>query len=169
MSGTDSLYERDFVAWAEQQSARLRAAAGEGWNLPIDWDSVAEEIEGLAKRDLRELRSRLQRVIEHVLKMQCSLAEHPRRGWAQTITEQRIQIEALLEQSPSLRARLHELLPKADEAAVRVVRQVLKTRLQSSRAAAAGGILDQRSGPLTLDQVLGDWFPPAADPNGGAH
>lgn len=45
---TDYLLVMDFAAWAEQQAARLPLAAGQGSNALIDWDSVAEEIEGSA-------------------------------------------------------------------------------------------------------------------------
>jgi hypothetical protein len=56
MSENADLYERDFVAWTEEQAGRIRAAAGTHSNLPIDWERVAEEIEDLGKSDARELR-----------------------------------------------------------------------------------------------------------------
>jgi uncharacterized protein DUF29 len=40
-----SLYDQDLVLWAEEQGRALRAAARAGWNAPIDWENVAEEIE----------------------------------------------------------------------------------------------------------------------------
>ena len=49
MSGSAArLYEEDFVEWAEQQSRALRDAAELSTNLPLDWENLAEEIEGLA-------------------------------------------------------------------------------------------------------------------------
>jgi Domain of unknown function DUF29 len=53
MSESADLYERDFVAWTEEQAARIRAAAGTQLNLPIDWENVAEEIESLGRSDAR--------------------------------------------------------------------------------------------------------------------
>ena len=42
MSG---LYERDALAWAEQQAALLdRMAAGERLNEAVDWPNVIEEV-----------------------------------------------------------------------------------------------------------------------------
>jgi len=159
MGNDAGLYDRDFAAWAEQQAARLRLAAGQGLNAQIDWESVAEEIEGLARRDERELRARITRIIEHVLKLQLTLAPEPSRGWVKTIVEQRIRIEALLEQSPSLRRKLPDLLPKADRDAVRLVRSALEDKLRQIRAPTAKAILHARTDALSVEQVLGDWLP----------
>jgi hypothetical protein len=40
----DTLYDTDVAAWAEQQAGALRRRAAN----EIDWDNVAEEIEGVA-------------------------------------------------------------------------------------------------------------------------
>ena len=45
MSG---LYDQDLVLWTEEQARELRVAANAGWNAPIDWENVAEEIESWA-------------------------------------------------------------------------------------------------------------------------
>jgi Domain of unknown function DUF29 len=42
-------YDEDFVAWSQQQAEALRAAARGGSNQVIDWQNLAEEIEGLGK------------------------------------------------------------------------------------------------------------------------
>jgi hypothetical protein len=64
---TSSLYEQDFNAWTLDQVRALRvlrdAASGLGDLTAaldgIDWDDLIEELEGLAKRDQRELQSRM--------------------------------------------------------------------------------------------------------------
>ena len=46
---SDSLYERDFFLWTQQQAEALRKAAREGSNLPLDWENLAEETESLGR------------------------------------------------------------------------------------------------------------------------
>ena len=41
MSANADLYERDFVAWTEEQAARIGAAAGTHPNLLMIWENVA--------------------------------------------------------------------------------------------------------------------------------
>lgn len=70
--GKSSLYEQDFMRWAEAQAEGLRRAAEAGSNLPLDWYNLAEEIESLGRSQRRELRSRLANIVEHLLKLQFS-------------------------------------------------------------------------------------------------
>ena len=72
-----SMYDQDLVRWSEEQARALRAAANAGWNAPIDWENVAEEIESLGKSDRRALASHIAIVIEHLLKLQSSPASVP--------------------------------------------------------------------------------------------
>jgi len=93
------LYESDLNLWLETTIAQLKV--GDLHNLDIA--NLIEELEGLAGRDKRELKSRLRTVLEHLLK-RCYV-DMPREfnGWERTIREQRRKIRDLLEQSPSLR------------------------------------------------------------------
>ena len=113
MSGNAAqLYEEDFVRWTEQQSRALREAAGVGTNLPLDWENLAEEIESLGASQRRELRSRLAVILEHLMKLEHSPASDPRTGWMDTISRERLNIEYLLEDSPSLRSELGPMIEK---------------------------------------------------------
>lgn len=164
MSESADLYERDFVAWAEEQAARIRAAAGTHSNLPIDWERVAEEIEDLGKSDARELRRSLTTIIEHLLKLQHSPAEEPRAGWVGAVARERAEVETLMEESPSLRARLGAILPRANQAAARAVGSELAARRELGPAEARS----LGTPELTPDQVLGEWFPSdLGDPSRG--
>src|SRR3954451_337525 len=98
-----SLYDQDLMLWSEEQARMLRAAADAGWNAPIDWVNVAEEIESLGKSERRALASHIANVIEHLLKLQASPATEPTRGWRETIRRARNEIEVILADSPSLR------------------------------------------------------------------
>ena len=53
------LYDQDLVLWTEEQARELRVAANAGWNAPIDWENVAEEIESLGKSERRTLASHI--------------------------------------------------------------------------------------------------------------
>ena len=65
----DILYDRDALAWSEQQAALLRRhAAGERVN-GIDWDHVVEEIEDVGLSELRMVRSYLGLILLHLLKL----------------------------------------------------------------------------------------------------
>ena len=75
-----SLYDQDLVLWSEEQARELRAAANAGWNAPIDWENVAEEIESLGRSERHALASHLAIVIEHLMKLQASPATEPARS-----------------------------------------------------------------------------------------
>jgi len=78
------LYEDDFVAWLEDQAGRARRGETED----LDLENIAEELEGMARSDRREIRSRLAVLLTHLLKC----ATHSKRfssGWLDTIAEQR--------------------------------------------------------------------------------
>ncbi len=118
-------YEQDFYAWAQEQADLLRA----GRLNELDVAHLVEEIESMGARDRRELLSRLQVLILHLLKYQYQPA---RRGksWLLTITHQRTAIERLLEQSPSLKRLLTaEVIQSVYEKAVREA--VIETDLES--------------------------------------
>jgi hypothetical protein len=105
-----SEYDTDLVLWSREQADLLRRMAeGERVNDQVDWDNVAEEIESLGKSDQRELESRIETILRHLIKLEISPATQPRPGWKRTIVEQRTQIGRLLRNSPSLR----QLVPDA--------------------------------------------------------
>lgn len=152
MSGSAAqLYEEDFVRWTEQQSSALREAAGVGANLPLDWENLAEEIESLGRSQRSELRSRLAVILEHLIKLEHSPAIDPRAGWMETISRERLNVEHLLEDSPSLRGELVRMIEK------------LKPRVARLATASLFGYGETvKNLPVpeyTEEQVLGDWFP----------
>lgn len=155
-NGDASLYERDFLEWTQKQAAALRSA-GAGGNAWLDYGNLAEEIEALGGRDRRELSSRMTTVIEHLLKLEFSPATEPRAGWITTIGRERLEIEFVLADSPSLRRQVAELLPKASTAAARLVARELELRGED---AASTSVRKLGSEPRYLEEeVLGEWFP----------
>jgi len=156
MTDARSLYDEDFVAWSKQQAEALRAAARAGSNLRLDWEHLAEEVESLGSSERRALHSQIQRIIRHLLKLEYSPAVEPRRLWVETVDDARSEIELVLEMSPSLRNEV-EAIVKAELA--RGARGAIRD-LQKYGEVDAAGISRIRRARYTVDQVLGDWFPP---------
>ncbi|MCE4545246.1 MULTISPECIES: DUF29 domain-containing protein [unclassified Caballeronia] len=96
-------YEKDVVAWAEEQAALLRA----GKLASIDIEHIAEEIEDVGKSEQRDFASRMAVLLAHLLKWQW---QPDRRGasWETTIRVQRAAIERRLKKTPSLKPMLDD-------------------------------------------------------------
>jgi hypothetical protein len=160
MKDAKRLYERDTVAWSEQQAAALRASARGDSNQPLDWENLAEEIEDLAKSLRRRLRSQIARIIQHQVKLEYSPAIDPRGGWRRTIRLARLDIGRVVDDSPSLKHEISQLIAKETAGAVQLA--ILDLEEHSE--------IDQMELPAikktsyTEEQVIGDWFPeePAA-------
>jgi hypothetical protein len=151
--GRMSDYDTDLLIWSERQAALLRRrAAGELVNdAEIDWSNVAEEIASVGRSERRELRNRLARLLQHLLKWRYQ-PDHRSRSWRATIATQRREIEALLADSPSLRATLPDVLAVAYRAA-------------RDDAITETGLLDlPEASPFTVEQTLGE--PPTDNTNG---
>jgi hypothetical protein len=149
------LYDTDFVRWAEEQAELLRKTGVEGRllaNEQPDWSNIAEEIEGLAKANRRELENRIRTILAHLIKLQASPATEPRAGWHETIIEARAQVRGLLKDSPSL---------------VPTVAEVIADELPTARELALTSLGDHGEQPrvdpaelnFTEDQVRGPWLP----------
>jgi len=151
-----TLYDDDFVAWSEQQVDALRAQARRGANLLLDWEHLAEEIEGLGISQKSALGSHIKRVIHHLLKLQHSPARNPRRGWENSVIDARDEIEDLVDRSPSLKREIStEIARQAPRAARLAIRDLGK------RAEADPAIVARiRTTTYNEDQIVGDWFPP---------
>jgi hypothetical protein len=94
-------YEDDLYGWAQAQAAAVR----DGRWADIDVEHLAEEIEDVAGSVKRELRSRLEVLLLHLLKQQYQ-PERETRSWSLTIAEQAGRVAELLVESPSLKPML---------------------------------------------------------------
>ncbi len=92
------LYEQDYQSWLEHQAVILRA----GRFAELDRANLAEEIEDLAKRDRRALKSTLTVVLLHLLKYRFQ-PERRSVSWRATLIEHRQRIQDDFADSPSLR------------------------------------------------------------------
>ena len=104
------LYEDDFFAWTQTQAKELRRFARTRPNLPLDLPHLAEEIADLGKERRNALRSWTILIIEHLLLLDHSPAEEPRRGWLREVMTFRDEIEDRL--TPTLRRDLERQLPR---------------------------------------------------------
>jgi hypothetical protein len=104
----NSLYDRDFHAWAYQQAALLRA----GRLAEADVANIAEEIESMGRSEKRELVSRLSVLLLHLLKWRYQPGLRG-NSWRLTIEGQRVALADHLADNPSLRSRLDEAFPAA--------------------------------------------------------
>ncbi|WP_375428244.1 DUF29 domain-containing protein [uncultured Sphingomonas sp.] len=102
------LYESDFYEWTQRQAAMLRRMAADRVNSELDLENLAEEIESVGGSNKREVKSRLTTILIHMLKIAYSPAYEPLNGWRGTVTTQRDDLLAILEQSPSLRNVVRE-------------------------------------------------------------
>jgi hypothetical protein len=147
------LYEQDFYAWTQLQARELRRMATTRPNSALDLPHLAEEIADLGKEQRNSLRSWVTRVIEHLLALEHSPAIDPRQGWIGEVVDFRDEIDARL--ARALRRDLERQLPQLYRRAAR--RLSGKLRAYGEDDAAAG--LPSEC-PYSLEQVLGDWWPP---------
>ena len=146
MSLAEDLYERDFYAWALEQADVLRRREA-GANA-LDYENLAEEVEGLARAVLSSCKSWLRLIVEHSMKISAaSEAESALAHWRKEITTFRGQIDADL--TPSLRFRF-------EAEAARVIEREIRSWRQVDRALATAWEADPPTVAECLDE---DWFP----------
>ena len=149
------LYDEDFYLWTQAQAEALRAEArrrGGGSNA-IDWTNLAEEVGDMGARDVRECFSRVRTILEHLWKIQASLAEPPRRGWTETVLTQRGDLADAL--TPTIRKLMEEQLTAAHERAFAAASKAIQlheadavARLDPARRWSLAQILGEEDDPL---------------------
>jgi hypothetical protein len=101
------LYEQDETAWLEAMSA----LAAEGRLSEMDLRNLSEYLADMAKRDRREVFSRLVVLLTHLLKWEYQ-PDQRSGSWRGTIREQRRELRQLLE-SGTLRQHAESVLAEA--------------------------------------------------------
>ena len=141
----NDLYETDFYAWTQQQAELLRERR---WN-DIDLDNLADEVAGVGRSDKREIESRLDVLIAHLLTWKYRPGARS-RGWTGTIAEQRRRLHRLLRDSPSLEPYPAEIFDECYAAA----------RLRAAQESGIDQTLFPEASPFALDQLLDESFLP---------
>ncbi len=109
------LYEQDLFAWTQQQ---INLLTHQRWH-ELDVENLIDELKCMATRDQREMTNRLIILIAHLLKWEFQ-PDHQSGSWRGSIQEQRLQLNGLLEDSPSLHQQFIESLEKAYPQAVKL-------------------------------------------------
>lgn len=135
--------DRDFYAWTRQQSHLLRT----GQFDRLDARNIAEELEDMGRSEKRELESRLEVLIAHLLKWQFQSELHS-RSWRLTIKEQRLRLAKLLAENPSLKPVLRDSLE-----------QIYPFAILSAERETGLAIFPETC-PYTLSEILSSEFLP---------
>ena len=109
------LHDQDFYQWTQEQVSLMKTGAYD----QIDWEHVIEEIEEMGIALRRQLASGLKVLFAHMLKWQYQ-PEKRSKSWEVTIATQKEEIRELLEDAPSLRNHLPDLVPRSYERARRL-------------------------------------------------
>ncbi|MBR8826479.1 MAG: DUF29 domain-containing protein [Gomphosphaeria aponina SAG 52.96 = DSM 107014] len=119
-----SLYDTDYNLWVIETVKQLE---NRDFNS-LDLENLIEEVLDLSKRDKRRLENLLTRLFEHLLKLRYwdSEKERNKGHWQGEIRNFRKQIKRQLEDSPSLKAYLKEIL----EECYRNSREIMSDRSQ---------------------------------------
>ena len=138
-------YDQDFYGWAMAEASLLRQHK---WD-ELDIEHLAEELESMGASEKREIRSRMKQLMKHLLKwkyqpdLQC-------RSWKNSIRNQRLELEDVIKDNPSLKPSLNEN-----------IKEVYMRALTD--AAEETGIYKENfptECPYTFDQIMDDQFYP---------
>ena len=142
-----NLYEQDFNSWIYDTVDKLKSKRFD----ELDIESVIEEMEGLAARNRRELFNRLVVLLAHLLKWQYQTSLRC-GSWKGTIRTQRMELEGLLDESPSLKNNLKELIQNK-----KIFRKALDIVIDDT------GLFEENitaSNPFTKEQILDNNYYP---------
>jgi hypothetical protein len=145
-----NLYEQDFPAWAEETAHLLTERRFE----EIDLEALIDEVQDLSRREKETVKSFLETIIEHLLKLAYSPAPillNNRNGWTSTVRRTRRKLSEKLADSRLLTTYAAD---KFDEA--------YAGGLYDTRGSTAdfGPVEWPQACPWSLEQVLDpDFFP----------
>jgi len=105
-----NLYESDYSLWVLETVKQLQNRDFQS----LDLENLIEEVGDLSRRDKKKLKNLLRRLFEHLLKLKYWEAEIQRNEdhWRGEIFNFRKQIQDELDDSPSLRVYLQQILNK---------------------------------------------------------
>ncbi len=142
---SNTLYDRDFHAWANEQAALLRAGKFDR----ADIENIAEEIESMGRSEKRELVNRLAILLTHLLKWRFQPGFRG-NSWRLTIEEQRDRLREHLRDNPSLTTHLDPSITDAYR----------RARLGGERETGLPRAIFPETCPFTVDDILDEDFWP---------
>jgi hypothetical protein len=120
-----TLYDSDFNSWIQQHILLLK----ESRFNEIDTTHLIEELEDRTKSNKRELVNRLIILIAHLLKWQYQ-PNMRSNSWSSSTNEQRVQLDYLLSDMPSLNGYFTEAIEKSYDRALKLA--IKETKLPLS-------------------------------------
>jgi hypothetical protein len=96
---TLNLYDKDFYAWTQEQAKFIKEKAF----AKLDLIHLFDEVESMGKHEQRELTSRLEILLMHLLKWKYQPNYANKNSWKYTIKEQRKKLNSHLKENPSLK------------------------------------------------------------------
>jgi Domain of unknown function DUF29 len=132
-------YDTDFYAWTQAQAAAIRAGA---WGA-VDRAHLAEEVEDVGKSERRALVGHLRVLLTHLLKWEYQ-PDRRSDSWVHSMLHAQIEVQTIVDDSPSLRPELPALVARAYEQARRVAAKEMQHDLGWLRDAC----------PWSPDQLL---------------
>jgi hypothetical protein len=148
-----SLYQTDYYAWTKEQAAALRALAAARADTALDLENLAEEVESLGRSDLNTVRSQVQRIIEHLLKLEHSPSAQPRADWRHSVRQARDQVED------------HMTTSMRRDVAADLTKLFARGRRDAAYGLDKHGEADAATGlppkcPYSFDRIVSqDWYP----------
>jgi hypothetical protein len=139
------LHEDDFYTWANEQASLLRA----GRLSKADIENIATEIESMGNGEKRELISRLEVVLVHLLKWQFQPGLRG-KSWSAAIRVQRNALHRHIKDDHGLKGRINEAVTDA------------YALIQAEAETGLPGAVFPASCPWSFDQVMDAGFWPEA-------
>lgn len=138
-------HDEDFYGWAMANAKLLRERKMD----KIDFENLIEEIESMGRSEKHQLINRLAVLLAHLLKWQYQ-PELRGRSWRGTIVELRKRVNKLIEENPSLRAKIPQSFVDSYDLAISLIEK--ETPIDLS--------LLTKECPYSFDQCLDSEFYP---------
>ena len=150
----NQLYERDFNVWRETIIKKIKQ---QDFN-DIDWEHLLLELEDMGKSEKRSFLSNLTILIAHLLKLtvQADAPEMMKGSWYSSVTEHRFRVRKDLEENPSFKNYLHEVIFIAyADARKLAIKESKNAKLGVRKPEETEYALDF---PFTIEQLLDEDF-----------
>lgn len=107
-----NIYETDFYGWTLLQSSLLK----ERNMKKLDCENLIEEIESMGRSEKSKLRSYISNLLMHMLKVRYQPSYHT-ISWDLSIKNARLETKETLDENPSLKPKLKEIIKNAYKSA----------------------------------------------------
>jgi 2-polyprenyl-6-methoxyphenol hydroxylase-like FAD-dependent oxidoreductase len=139
-----TMFEADYHQWSVEQAVLLRAGKMEA----LDRINLAQEIENLGRSEKREIESRLEILLVHLLKWQFQ-PDRRSKSWRMTLKVQRNDLQSVLNDNPSLKRH----------PSMRMKDVYLKARLAAEKETGLSFEDFPEECPYSMVQIMDETFP----------